>query len=300
MSSSYTSATPLEPYHIRNLILILRRANDHYTHVAARIRASLRPTLHARRRAQYLGLTIDVQSAHNCPQKQVSVVPLPILEVSPAPAALVHDIREQAREPLKRRPALKCAIPRSTILTRTSPNGTTSALSSGSHYSSVTLSSAAPSEQPSVVYHSSRWFTTVDERYPRNATDAGASAVRAMQLAQPEQEWDLLDVPIDENAMDWGLELRCSEDVCEMDISPSTSASSTASSSVSVSNSDSTASSAGPATPPSNEVSSPLMIRIKRKSTEFCDNDSFEKRPRIVNDEAHPQRRNVIRIPARR
>ncbi|KAG5642567.1 hypothetical protein DXG03_002554 [Asterophora parasitica] len=310
MSSQYTPASPLQPYHIRNLILILRRANDHYAHVAARIRASLRPTRHAHKRAQRLGLTINVQDAVNCPQKMVSVIPLPIIEVSPAPAApaplpyteVGHSIRRQARaEPLQRRPALKCAIPVPAIMTRTSPNGTTSALSSGSHYSSVTLTSAAPAQQqPSAIRYSSRWFATVDEGYPRNATEACAAEVRAapvMQRAQPTpQEWDILDVPIDEDAMDWGLELQYPEDVSEMeDFSPSDSASTSGSGS-SLSSGTSASNSNGPVTPVS-----PLMIRIKRKSIEVRDDDSFEKRPRVLYDsEAQPQRRNVIRIPARK
>ncbi|KAG5651977.1 hypothetical protein H0H81_006751 [Sphagnurus paluster] len=306
--SSPSNPAALQPNHIRNLILILRRANAHYTYVASRIRASLKPTQHARTRAQNLGLRVNIEKAHNCPQKQVSVVPLPIIEVSPPPIALAPipyqssrsvDMAIDNHEP-KRRPALKCAIPPA-VLTRTSPNGTTSALSSG-QFSAVSLSSAISVRKPPTIRYSSRWFATEDEGYPRNAVEAGASlvlAAPAMQQAQLETKWAPLDVPIDEDAMDWGLELQYPEDVCDsMDISPTNSASSSGSGSASGST---PASSAGPATPRCGEPS-PLMIRIKRKSMEVRnDNDSFEKRPRVFyKEEVTQSRRNVIRIPARR
>ncbi|KAF8060876.1 hypothetical protein FPV67DRAFT_311326 [Lyophyllum atratum] len=325
MSSPSTPApaSPLQPYHIRNLILILRRANAHYTYVASRIRATLQPTRHARRRAQRLGLTIDVGAAVKCPQKQVSNIPLPVLEVSPGHALSypyatasplsppIVSIRKQPKvvdERLlgKGRPALKCSIP--TVLTRTSPNGTTSALSSGSVYSSISLSSGPPAKKDaSAIRYSSRWFATEDQDYPHNATEVGASPVRAapaLQQVESEAQWQLLDVPIDEDEMDWDLELQYPEDVCDMDVSPATSASSesSSSSSASESNSDSIASSPSPATPSSGDVALPLMIRIKRKSMEVRDEDLVEKRPRVYHNDdevARPLRRNVIRIPAR-
>ncbi|GLB36690.1 hypothetical protein LshimejAT787_0309770 [Lyophyllum shimeji] len=294
MSSPSTPAalSPLQTYQIRNLILILRRANAYYSYVAARIRASLQPTRHARRRAQLLGLTINVAAAVKCPQKQVSHIPLPVIELSPAVALAPPPIAA------KTRPALRCVIPAPAVLLRTSPNGTTSALSSSSVYSSVTLSSAAP---------------------------AAVSHARATEDERNEAQWQHLDVPIDEDPIDWGLELQypdpypCSPDAdvdacdMEMDVSPASTASSDAS--AAGSNADSSAESTGPVTPAENEMAMgmtmPLTIRIKRKSVEVRGDDHdemFEKRARVFHndDEVQPcghgyaQRRNVIRIPARR
>ncbi|KAG6906764.1 hypothetical protein DXG01_012240 [Tephrocybe rancida] len=319
-SSTITATTPLQPHHLRNLILILRRANAHYTHVASCIRASLTPTRHAKIRAQNLGLTVDIVRAVNCPHKAVSVIPLPIIEAVTPP---LEYIRQVASSVIQRRPALTCTIPTDPVVqTITSPNGTTSALSTGSAYSSITLTSAL--QAASVNASRSHWSATTDddERFPRDATIVGARSVRAAQ-PEPAALWQPLDIPIDEDAMVWDLDLQYPEDSSAMDISPITSDPSVSSTTVSPSSSPSSgseagsessdtsessvSSSVGPVTPPTGVACLPLKIRIKRKSMEIRDIDEIEddnmsdKRVRVFHsDPSQTQRRNVIRIPARR
>ncbi|RDB24640.1 hypothetical protein Hypma_008184 [Hypsizygus marmoreus] len=312
MSSQSTPSAPLQAYHVRNLILILQRANAHYTHVAARIRASFQPTHHARKRAARIGLTVDIRKAVACEQRQVSVVPLPILDTTPSPVSEVASIRIQSQElsaidgrvPLQRRPALKCAIPKPAALTRTSPNGTTSALSSSSAYSSISLSSAAAVLSSKLVIPSLRSHWSPADKEQHQLMDVTMTHEEAISVPANSalQQWQPLDVPIDEEEMDWGVVLSepvPADDEMSTDTTPSSSAGSG-------SNSDSTTSSAGPVTPFSNQESLPLMIRIKRKSVEvsgtIANDESFEKRPRFDRNEWEQpaQRRNVIRIPARR
>src|ERR1700733_13039973 len=128
MPASFSSN--LEPHHVRNLTLILRRANVYYHHVAVRNRANLQPTHHAYKQARRLGLRVDVGKAVRCDQRQISLVPLPILDTSTTSVALtlstssntderlsLEGIEMHAQDltkseepsPLKRRPALKCA-----------------------------------------------------------------------------------------------------------------------------------------------------------------------------------------------
>lgn len=75
----------LHSHHINQLLHILRRANVHYAQVAARIRASIHPTYHARRRAEGLGLGVDIEAAIMCEQRYVSVIPLPFLDLNASP-----------------------------------------------------------------------------------------------------------------------------------------------------------------------------------------------------------------------
>ncbi|KAG6863946.1 hypothetical protein C0991_001749 [Blastosporella zonata] len=305
MSSTSAYAT-LQPHHLHNLILILRHANARYSNLAACIRASLTPTRHAKHRAQNLGLTVNIIAAVNCPQSSVSVIPLPIIEiVSPLPVQCI----------VQKRPVLTCTIP--VMQTITSPNGTTSALSTASAYSAVTLTSAQPVKPANVP--KSHWsaVTDDDERFPRDATSIDACSVRAVEQTAG-LLWQPLNVPIDEDAMDWDLDLLYPQDSPVMDISPCTSASSVSSTTVSPTSSpssgseagsessESSESSAGPITPPSAEVSLPLMIPMKRKSMEIRDIDDIaddnmsDKRVRVDAESTQTQHRNVIRMPARR
>ncbi|KAG5339732.1 hypothetical protein E4T56_gene8222 [Termitomyces sp. T112] len=289
-----SSTTLLQPHHLRNLILILRRSNAYYTHVASCIRASFTPTGHAKTRAQNLGLTIDVVAAVNCPHKQVSLIPLPIIEVVTPPEVT----RPQPPSVSLKRPALTCSIP-PVVQTITSPNGTTSALSTGSNYSSITLASG----QKSHVNVHSRWSAITDDGdlFPRDATDIDSRDVRATEQGEPPAVWQPLDVHIDEDAIAWDMDLQYPED-SSMDVCISPSSGSEAGSESSDSdNSESSSAFAGPVTPPDVEETLPLMIRIKRKSMEIHEtnynDDMSDKRMKVFQDGAG---RNVIRIPARR
>jgi len=136
-----------------NLIHILRRANSHYSQLAASIRASLRPTHHARKRAQALRLTISIQAAANLDQKQISTIPLPILErvatptPEPAPSPTRHivapvpryasqaELNKRGNE-VKRvgRPLITCTVPKKPVIAVLD-----TALSSASTYSTVSM-----------------------------------------------------------------------------------------------------------------------------------------------------------------
>ncbi|KAG6820218.1 hypothetical protein H0H93_003719 [Arthromyces matolae] len=301
MSFSPVIATPLPPNLLHNLILILRRANVYYSDVAACIRATHAPTHHAKARAQTLGLSVNIAAAVNCPQKHVSVIPLPIIEVVTPPL-------EPIQLPVTNsgRPVLTCVIP-PVVQTITSPNGTTSSLYS------VTLSSGNTANATR-----SHWSAVDDEDlFPRDATEADSINVRATEQAEPYAVWQPLDVHIDETVVDWELDMQYPVDSSDMDISPCASASSVSSSLMSSPTSASEAGSessdtsessvssfSGPATPTNDEVSLPLMIRIKRKSMEICDgnngHDISDKRVKVVDSPLQYQRRNVIRIPARK
>ncbi|KAF8885222.1 hypothetical protein CPB84DRAFT_134856 [Gymnopilus junonius] len=104
MSSSPSNTTPSqEPTHpyIHDLLCIVRRANEHYSKVAKALRHSLRPTYHARKRARSLRLRVSIEAALKLDQRQISSVPLPIIElVTPLP-----------QEVSRARPILICEIP---------------------------------------------------------------------------------------------------------------------------------------------------------------------------------------------
>ncbi|KAF8214862.1 hypothetical protein K438DRAFT_2138426 [Mycena galopus ATCC 62051] len=76
----------------KRLSILLREVSVYYYHtVAVSIRASTRPTYHARARAQKLGLAINTRASvnPNCPRREVLIRPLPALErpLSASPTA---------------------------------------------------------------------------------------------------------------------------------------------------------------------------------------------------------------------
>ena len=103
LSSSYSS----------NLLEILRRANARYSRIAATLRLSIHPTHHARKRATALKLTVSIQKALKLDPKQISTIPLPVIDRAISPPtelskAVVGRERELARTG---RPLLKYTIP---------------------------------------------------------------------------------------------------------------------------------------------------------------------------------------------
>lgn len=174
MSSSTTLATPtyLAQAHVNNLLDILRRANEHYSHLAAIVRASLKPTYHAKKRAQALKLSVSIQAAKNLDQKQISTIPLPLLDrvaspVKEAPvvrtspvfvAAPIPRYASQAEQELKRaaRPALTRAIHTYSFLPSLD---TTATQSAASRYSTI---SPAPASALAAARKglNSRWSAT--------------------------------------------------------------------------------------------------------------------------------------------
>jgi len=158
-STSIAAPTPVRPFPFvpSSLTYTLRRANAYYAHLAAIMRASRRPTGHARKRAAALGLTIDIENARNLDHKQVSDIPLPILDIvssSISPQQRSHALANEVKK-LKcntARPVPHCSIPQDVVNKEES-----SALSSVSVYSTVSLS------EPEVIVRS-RWsMSTADE-----------------------------------------------------------------------------------------------------------------------------------------
>ncbi|KAF9526420.1 hypothetical protein CPB83DRAFT_857780 [Crepidotus variabilis] len=64
---------------------VLRRANLHCSALAKAVRAALRPTHHAKKHALALQLSVSTQAAAKLDQRQISVLPLPILDLAPSP-----------------------------------------------------------------------------------------------------------------------------------------------------------------------------------------------------------------------
>jgi len=111
----------------QSLIDILRRANLHYQAIAKELRGSRYPTHHARRRATELGLVVDIHKADNCPQRQISVHPLPLLDtMSPNPKVLtikVPPLSKPVHAPAPRQPVLRCVIQHSRQSTTSTQTG---------------------------------------------------------------------------------------------------------------------------------------------------------------------------------
>lgn len=88
--SAMSTPTPLSSTHVGALLHVLRTANRRYTELAAAVRSAQRPTHHARKRAAALKLSVSIAAARGLDPRQISAVPLPVLEreraASPAPA----------------------------------------------------------------------------------------------------------------------------------------------------------------------------------------------------------------------
>ena len=82
------SLTNLSQY--GNIRDIIRRANRHYAELAASLRTTIRPTHHARKHARALQLTVCIQAAAKLDQKQISTIPLPVLDLTPSPVPVDH------------------------------------------------------------------------------------------------------------------------------------------------------------------------------------------------------------------
>ncbi|TFK38639.1 hypothetical protein BDQ12DRAFT_746328 [Crucibulum laeve] len=315
MPSQPTQPTSLPAHHHHKLICILHTTNRRYSWIAKQVRNSLNFTGHAQKRAASLGLSVDIEMARNLPQNHISVIPLPIIEIASPEAPVIHFIpRYTAIEdaPSKRRPDLRCVIP-----TRSSPH---EGLSS-SELSSVVLTAATSpvAGAPSVLRGrnvpwrgaTSRWSmtsvdanppspleltpvdddeddfdTTEDSNIPVSA-DIAADCVRLSSVEQ----WQLPDVPIDGGSVNWQL-----DDLSDMEAS---SASPSGSPSGFLTSGSASGASNGPVTP--DAIDAPHVIRIKRKSLEVSEVDTFEKRPKFERKgwtQTFSQRRITIRIPA--
>ncbi|KAJ7652153.1 hypothetical protein DFH06DRAFT_1134679 [Mycena polygramma] len=135
-SSSFTNRrASMSPRHFERLSTILSESNEHYRAVAAAVRAAKKPTFHARTRAQKLGLSLDIKLAVNCPERQVSVIPLPVIDRAPSPSQ-----QPRPRGRASQRPALRLVLPRAQA----------DVPCSGGPYSTVALT-PAPAVAPTVL-----------------------------------------------------------------------------------------------------------------------------------------------------
>ncbi|OAX37005.1 hypothetical protein K503DRAFT_801568 [Rhizopogon vinicolor AM-OR11-026] len=75
---------------LSDLAYKLRYANARYTRVAfeLRCRMTFTRTHHAKRRAFWSGLRVDVEKAKGCPMTAIAVKPLPVLDTTPSPSPL--------------------------------------------------------------------------------------------------------------------------------------------------------------------------------------------------------------------
>jgi hypothetical protein len=83
---------------ISDLTYKLRYANARYTRVASELRrrVAFTRTHHAKRRAFWSGLCVDVEKAKGCPMTAISVRPLPVLDTTPSPSPLMLFFHESA------------------------------------------------------------------------------------------------------------------------------------------------------------------------------------------------------------
>lgn len=83
--SSPSSPTPSPSPNSRSFIERFREVSAIYHRRAEAFRSTLQPTSHARRRAALLNLQVDIKKAVKCDPRQVSNVPLPIIDTEPSP-----------------------------------------------------------------------------------------------------------------------------------------------------------------------------------------------------------------------
>ncbi|KAJ7293995.1 hypothetical protein C8J57DRAFT_1270557 [Mycena rebaudengoi] len=305
MSSStrYQSAA-LPPHRLARLSLILREANAHYRRVADSFRASLRPTHHARTRAEKIGLTLNIEKAVACPEHQVSVIPLPIIDTTPSPTisrratrATTNATSGTQRPPAQRRsrPTLSLSIP---LLARPAADAPVSC----GPYSAVSISGTspvAPAAAPTVLHlqnvpwrgPTSRFSITPNDPIftlaPRRAPPVpSAPVIPDVPFSDDEEE----DVFTPEEAQFTAEE---DDQLANWQLGYPLSAAADCGSSSGSSNGSSRASSRGPETPADSEVSmyGSSAQSAKRKMDE-SDAEVTEKRVKY-------ERKSWVRAPRR-
>jgi len=277
----FSAKSESSSHRLRNIIVILRRANSRYTHIASRIRASLRPTFHARKRAAELRLGVDIGKAVRCEQRQVSIVPLPVLDLDTSPVtgtiAPIIPIICNGNSNIKKCPVLRCAIPTYPVM-----HQPRQVMSSVSRYRLVT------DGRPFPPHHLRS--SPVDDT-PVEATPIGDEEINTSLFVGVNIKMRPADVSADKGLISWNLS--------NADVS---SASSTESKSTFPSSCSSSASVTNSPMTPDVYDEYPLTTRIKRKSANAADVDTLEKRPKLERKEwlLPAVQRNVVRIPSRR
>ncbi|KAF9482423.1 hypothetical protein BDN70DRAFT_438037 [Pholiota conissans] len=291
MSSSTAQNTLTRPY-LNNLLHVLRSANQRYATIAASMRESMRPTFHARKRAQMLMLRVDIDKADALDQQWISTIPLPILErttTSPSSSSLSSAPRRRPVRP-------RIVIPEGPEVYTEIALGSPMALSAKVvgrereiRRRSVHAAEPAPEAQraSTSIMDLLKIEASVVLEAPLVAADGRLYWASDVQeevecVKSREERGARLDVPSDvDNRLSWGS-----------DISSSSSGVSDASSS----------SSSGLMTPESSAGLPKLTIRIKRKSSMSIDTDdelvASEKRPKYERKEwVRPTTRRSITRP---
>ena len=239
MPISIAAPTPVRPLSsmsfqtstYQTLVAILRHANARYAQLAAIMRASRRSTGHARKRAADLRLTVDIENARNLDHRQVSVIPLPVLDIAPSPVARSQVVgREREAKRNTTRPALRCSIPQDVVNREES-----SALSSVSVYSTDTPEVIVRSQEvvaaPVVLRGQNVPWRPVTSRWSMSTSDEEEMDVGVVYSSDYDEGMDLpnsavdddlfeekpvvgatglaprLDVPVDVSRFSWGSAL---------------------------------------------------------------------------------------------
>ncbi|KAH7910020.1 hypothetical protein BJ138DRAFT_1153939 [Hygrophoropsis aurantiaca] len=93
-----SSASALSSIALAQISSKLRYANFRYFQIAQQLRCKLHLTHHAKRRACWAGLRVDIMKARNCPGNAISIKPLPIVDTTPSPVSeRVASIRSSLR-----------------------------------------------------------------------------------------------------------------------------------------------------------------------------------------------------------
>ncbi|KAF6765899.1 hypothetical protein DFP72DRAFT_540 [Ephemerocybe angulata] len=102
--SSQRNTSPSSSSAVTSIVERFRTTNAIYKHRAQTFRVSLRLTSHARHRALLLNLKVDTDKAVKCDQRQVSVIPLPIIDTEPSPLPFqeLHWVQEDSEQTLPR------------------------------------------------------------------------------------------------------------------------------------------------------------------------------------------------------
>jgi hypothetical protein len=252
------SSLALSSSHSSNLLEILRKANAHHSRVAANIRASIRPTHHARKRATALKLTISIQKALKLDPRQISTIPPPVVDRVISPPSI--DLRSAVvgRERGLAHTLLKSTLPSQATLF--------------SPHSCVPLG----------VQNTSRWSISPSEADSDFAQelpeDIAVDYDRDMLLCSPTESGESIRFTVELPPQLYSFPPRYSSN--RLDLPPLrqlSSVSDISSLGFLGSSSASTSSSHGPRTPQNADGTEKHTIRIKRKSSEM-DDDMLEKR----------------------
>ncbi|KAJ7820609.1 hypothetical protein B0H13DRAFT_2129991 [Mycena leptocephala] len=253
----YQRHASLSPRHFERLSMILSESNEHYRAVAAAVRAAKKPTYHARTRAQKLGLGVDIKLAVNCPERQVSYIPLPVIDPT-------SPVQHRPRGRASGRPTLRLVVPRAQA----------DVPISGELYSTLSLTPGAavrPAAAPTVLRGQNVPWLGPTSRFSLTPSDP----IFTLAPRRAPEPPVVPDVPFDEDDINtW--ELRYPESGAADYASSSSSYVSSSSCA-----STSSASSSGPETPADADVIPGLTLSATKRKNDLLD-EAADKRPKYA------------------